>query len=111
MLGDRLWSSAIALALCLTGCAEAGGRPRNVTFATGPQRFGAEVEGRIRRLEAALSLPQRMAHYNVPGVSIAVVQGGVVEWARGYGVAEANGQTPVTQDTVFQAASVSKPVT
>jgi CubicO group peptidase (beta-lactamase class C family) len=32
-------------------------------------------------------------------------------WARGYGVADTASAAPVTEDTVFQATSISKPVT
>lgn len=52
-----------------------------------------------------------MAHYKVPGVSIAVVNNGRLEWAQGYGVLEAGSSRPVSTQTRFQAASISKPVT
>jgi CubicO group peptidase (beta-lactamase class C family) len=51
----------------------------------------------------------RLQQLHVQGVSIAVVHHGVIEWARGYGVATAAG-APVTPDTIFQAGSISKPV-
>lgn len=57
-----------------------------------------------------MALSERMQHYQVPGVSIAVINGGRIEWAKGYGVIEAGGSQAVTPDTVFQACSVSKPV-
>jgi CubicO group peptidase (beta-lactamase class C family) len=47
----------------------------------------------------------------VPGVSIAVIHDFEIEWAKGYGVLELGGSEPVTPETLFQAASVSKPVT
>ena len=58
----------------------------------------------------ANSIAERMAALKVPGASVAVINDGVVEWARGYGVAEAGSSTPVTPRTLFQAASISKPV-
>ena len=57
------------------------------------------------------TLTERMAHYHVPGVSIAVINENRIEWARGYGVADATNATPVTVDTRFYAASISKPIT
>lgn len=45
-----------------------------------------------------------------PGVSLAVLHGGKLDWAKGYGVRLAGEPSPVTTDTVFQAASISKPV-
>lgn len=56
------------------------------------------------------SIQDRMRHYNVPGVSIAVVNDGRIDWSQGYGVKEARGRDPVTSSTLFQAASISKPV-
>jgi CubicO group peptidase (beta-lactamase class C family) len=55
-------------------------------------------------------LADRMAALHVPGVSIAVIHNGHMEWARGFGVAKIGGAS-VTADTLFQAASISKPVT
>jgi len=55
------------------------------------------------------SLAERMAEDRVPGVSIAVIHNGEIEWARGFGVTRIGGP-PVTSETLFQAASVSKPV-
>lgn len=57
-----------------------------------------------------MKLTDRMAHYHVPGVSIAVINNGQIEWAKGYGVVEAGHGDAVTTDTLFQAASISKPV-
>jgi len=61
-------------------------------------------------MPAGMTISDRMQHFQVPGVSIAVINNGEVEWAKGYGVTEAGGTQAVTTDTVFQAASVSKPV-
>lgn len=56
------------------------------------------------------SLAERMRFYKVPGLSIAVINNGVIEWARGYGVLDAQSKAPVEIDSQFQAASISKPV-
>ena len=53
----------------------------------------------------------RMAHYGVPGLLVAVIHEGEVAWERAYGVTEAGDDKPVTSETMFQAASISKPVT
>jgi CubicO group peptidase (beta-lactamase class C family) len=59
----------------------------------------------------ATSLSARMAYYHVPGVSIAVIHDGRIAWAKGYGVLLAGRPDPVTDKTMFEAASISKPVT
>lgn len=56
------------------------------------------------------TLAERLAHYKVPGISIAVVDSGRLVWARGFGVKEAGTTDSVTATTMFQAASISKPV-
>lgn len=52
-----------------------------------------------------------MEHLGVPGVSVAVIHDFEVHWARGYGIADVETGAPVDADTMFQAASISKPVT
>lgn len=93
-----------------------------VSCATAEQSNGVSL--RIHRVEKGLlppviikgqpagtmSLTNRMAFHHVPGVSIAVINNGQIEWARGYGVIEAGKERLVTSNTLFQAASISKPV-
>ena len=55
-------------------------------------------------------IDQLLKQFNVPGVSIAVIKDFKIDWARGYGLADADAKTPVTVDTLFQAASISKTV-
>lgn len=71
-----------------------------------------EIETRIQAVERGYidDLPTRMKYYQVPGVSIAVINHGVIEWARGYGVVDTNTTQSITDDTLFQAASISKPL-
>ena len=58
-----------------------------------------------------MTLADRMRFYKTPGVSIAVINDGRIEWARGYGVLEAGGKELVTPETLFQAASNTKSLT
>jgi CubicO group peptidase (beta-lactamase class C family) len=87
--------------------------------------ISSDIEERIRRVENGLLLPvvvkgqpsepmkliDRMSSNNTPGVSVAVINNGRVEWAKGYGVLEAGSRVPVTTETLFQAGSISKAVT
>jgi CubicO group peptidase (beta-lactamase class C family) len=57
-----------------------------------------------------MDLSERMEYYNTPGVSIAVINDFKIEWAKGYGVLAAGGSDPITSETLFQAASLGKPV-
>jgi CubicO group peptidase (beta-lactamase class C family) len=67
--------------------------------------------GKQIRPRRKMELSKRMEYYKVPGFSIAIVEQGELAWAKGYGVVEAGGEKPVTDKTIFQAASISKPVT
>jgi CubicO group peptidase (beta-lactamase class C family) len=57
------------------------------------------------------TLEERMRFYAVPGLSVAVVDGGRIVWAKGYGLADVRARRPVTTRTMFLAGSISKPVT
>ena len=83
----------------------------------------AEIEQHIQHVTSGLigdvvikgdehathTLADRMNELKVPGVSIAVIHQGTIEWARGFGVRSVGGP-PVTADTMFQAGSISKPL-
>jgi len=57
-----------------------------------------------------MDLLERMQHYRVPGVTIAVINEFQIEWIKGYGVLEAGSREPVTPETLFQTASLAKPI-
>ena len=57
-----------------------------------------------------LPLDALMQKLGVPGASIAVIRDFDIHWSRGYGMADVTAKTKVTPDTLFQAASISKPV-
>jgi CubicO group peptidase (beta-lactamase class C family) len=59
---------------------------------------------------APVTIEQRLSQLGVPAVSVAVVRDGRIAWARAYGVADVASGTPATPETLFQAASMSKPV-
>ncbi len=46
-----------------------------------------------------------------PGVAILIRQGNGFEFVKGYGLADINNKTPITEKTVFELASASKPIT
>ncbi len=61
--------------------------------------------------DSTWSIEERMKHYGIPGASIAVIHNGEIAWAKAYGVTDKESQTPVTTQTLFQAAATSMPVT
>jgi CubicO group peptidase (beta-lactamase class C family) len=65
---------------------------------------------RVGQDEIRLDLARLMKLYNAPGLSVAVIDGYRIAWAKAYGTTESDGTTPVTAKTLFQAGSISKPV-
>ena len=59
---------------------------------------------------APLTIAELLSKHHVPGVSIAVIKDFRVHWAKGYGAADTVAGTAVDGDTLFQAASISKPI-
>ena len=59
----------------------------------------------------SLSVQRWMDLYRIPGLSVAVYDKHALVWSKTYGVTQAGGKEPVTLETLFQAASISKPVT
>ncbi len=55
-------------------------------------------------------LPRLMQALRVPAIGMAVVEHGEVVWSRNLGVLNAETRTPVADDTLFEDASLSKPV-
>ena len=58
-----------------------------------------------------VSLTTRMSQLHVNAVSIAVILDGKLDWARAYGFADKERNIAATPDTLFQAGSISKPLT
>lgn len=96
-----------------------------VSGAAGAQPYSAEDRAHIAAVEAGLSPPvvikgrpvplrsltERMAETHVPAVSIAFFEDGRIRWAKAYGLADLATGRAATPLTLFQAASISKPVT
>lgn len=51
-----------------------------------------------------------MQRHSVPGLAVAVIEGADLAWQGHYGVTNFETGSPVTERTLFQAASLSKPV-
>ena len=89
------------------------------------QSVSPDVAKRIEQVETTLlpavqivdkplikyTLAERMRQFNVPAVSIAVVNNGKLEWAKAYGYLNTDSSRKANAQTLFQAASISKPVT
>jgi CubicO group peptidase (beta-lactamase class C family) len=70
---------------------------------------GEIPRGRLEAIEAAVSA--EMSRQGIPGLSIAIGQGGRVRFTAGYGLADLENSVPAKPATVYRLASVSKPIT
>jgi CubicO group peptidase (beta-lactamase class C family) len=64
-----------------------------------------DISSRLEQL-----ILQLMKDGDVPGLSVALIRDGTLVWHRGFGVKDIKTSEPVTDDTVFEAASLGKPV-
>ena len=87
--------------LPLAGCARG-----NRTSAGGEN--GIPAGTMVAELETLI--PKLMEENSVPGVSIAIIKDAKLFWRRAFGVKDRASKQPVDDDTVFEAASVSKTV-
>ncbi len=101
--------------ILLLGCLLAAPLPAQRTEASADDP--AELIARIEAPREAgssddsgKSLAELMEAHGIPALSVAVVQDYRLHWARTWGVADESTGTPADTDTLFQAASISKPV-
>jgi CubicO group peptidase (beta-lactamase class C family) len=107
-LAGKTWLVAV-IASTLTGAAVAQNAPeieQHIQHVTSGLIGGVVLKGGEN---STRTLAERMRELNVPGVSIAVIHNGKIEWARGFGVRSVGG-APVNAETMFQAGSISKPL-
>ena len=95
-----------------------------LSCSTEPEQRQDFLAERITRLENGLqpnlqikgqntpnyNIEERLRELGIPGVSIAVINNGKLEWAKGYGMADSAESRPITSETMFLAGSISKPV-
>jgi CubicO group peptidase (beta-lactamase class C family) len=115
MTGLRLGAATTA---ALMGAATIGGPAAAAPLSAADQAHIAAVETGLvppvvikGRPIPVSTLAKRMAETKVPGVSIAFFDHGRIVWAKGYGLADVASGRPVTPRTMFEAGSISKPVT
>ena len=109
---------ALVAALAMAGCTDSGdGESASDPSTTTGQDAGSEQGGVLTRADvdrAVEQLPeiveQVMAETDIPGVAVAIVHDDEVVAAEGFGVRDIDTGEPVEADTVFQIASLSKPV-
>jgi serine beta-lactamase-like protein LACTB, mitochondrial len=64
-----------------------------------------------KRAQLETAIARFMVANSTPGVSVAVVENGAVEWAAGFGSADLENFVPATSHTLYRLASISKSIT
>ena len=88
---------AASLILLASACSDGGAVPSDGTDAF------------VEYLDA--TAPDLLAEHHVPGMTVALVEGGRVSWTGAYGVQDAGTSEPMRPDVLLQVASVSKSIT
>jgi CubicO group peptidase (beta-lactamase class C family) len=83
-------------------------RPEEPMMRSAGAVTGAQVEAALPKLETLAT--ETLTRTGIPGLAITVVYKDEVLFLRGFGVRKAGTDWPVNADTVFQLASVSKPI-
>ena len=98
-------TAASLIATFLFSTAVAQVKPQSARSSLKTDLKKAELAARLERL-----IPQLMADGSVPGLSALLIRDNKVFWQRAFGVMNVETKQPVTPDTIFEAASLSKPV-
>jgi CubicO group peptidase (beta-lactamase class C family) len=109
LINKKLFLKAAAVSLILSSTIIfAQSNPPTPKQFTKPSKADPKSKELIAQLER--SIPRVMTEGEVPGLSIAVIKNAKVVWQKSFGVANSATQQPVNDDTIFEAASLSKPV-
>ena len=63
----------------------------------------------VIRSDLQLLVPSLMTKARIPGLQIALIREGRIAWSRSFGVRDASTGAAVTDETIFEAASLTKP--
>jgi CubicO group peptidase (beta-lactamase class C family) len=107
------WLTGLTVGAVLMGAASPLAAQPSPAPAASPDAFTELLRGRFSDQGDVehFTLEERMAHYQVPGVAVAIIDDGEVIYAEGFGVRQAGSDLRVTADSVFSSGSVSKVVT
>jgi CubicO group peptidase (beta-lactamase class C family) len=97
--GGMVFACVVLLAIIANGSTAA--------IVTRPLLQGRDAKAVAADLDALG--PELLEKGHVPGLQIALMRDGSVVWSGAFGVANAETRDPVTSETIFEAASLTKP--
>src|SRR5262249_19530269 len=89
----------------------AGSTPADGTAPPGGAACGEESTSPVDTGGLDPFFTAKMKAAGAPGLAVAAIGGGKIKWIKGYGLANIEENRPVTKDTLFMLASVSKSIT
>lgn len=92
------------LVLCLTSCVS------SIDYAKINTVENGLLPTIVFKGDQPWTLQERMQHYGVPGVGIAVIKDSKIAWYKTYGLSDRETGEAISSTTLFQAGSISKPV-
>jgi CubicO group peptidase (beta-lactamase class C family) len=111
-----IWHFA-RFASCVLSCLLLYAQTPCLAADTAPSERIKRIENGFEPISAAgqepalhLDIPKLMQLFNVPGLSVAVIDDYKIAWTKAYGVTGYKSKDAVTPHTLFQAGSLSKPV-
>src|SRR5262245_16830659 len=110
LISRRRFALSSGAAIFSAGISRAFGKQiyRSAEFSSGQRRNNPQPAPLSDEFLARLA--EMMKTDSVPGLTAAIIKGGEVIWAQGFGVKNIETKEPVTTETIFPAASLSKPV-
>lgn len=69
----------------------------------------SHMETFVRCLES--EIPDLLTKYKIPGASISIIENSHIKWVGTFGYKDVSNKSKMDRDTVFQVASISKPLT
>jgi CubicO group peptidase (beta-lactamase class C family) len=112
MKSKSLRSGTLSIVLAILAAVVAAALAPQATPQGKPGATPLQNKARLIDITARLErdVPRFMKEADVPGLSIALVRDGELAWHHGFGLMNSKTKEPVTDNTVFEAASLSKPV-
>ena len=102
------WRMRLFSTMALAAVLAMGGTRADTPSGSGTAPLRKPDQATIAALQQRV--PELLKAGTVPGLSIALIRGGKTYWLHGFGVRDAKTGQPVVDETIFEAASLSKPV-
>ncbi len=75
-----------------------------------PSAFKLKTKKEVLIAELEEAVPRLMEKASIPGLSIAVIRKGEIIWNKGFGIKSTKTGEPASEETIFEAASLTKPL-